>query len=59
MKFEMRYDGICDLIECDENASNYFQSLDSDVQKTLMARGAGVNTLDELKNFADVVKTQD
>lgn len=59
MKFDMRYDGICDLIECDENANNYFHSLDSEVQKSLMARGAGVNTLEELKNFAEVVRTQD
>lgn len=59
MKFEMRYDGVCDLIECDENAQNYFHSLDSDVQKKLMERGAGVNTLEEMKHFAQVIRTQD
>ena len=59
MKFDMRYDGICDLIESDEHAKNYFHSLDSDMQKSLMAHGAGVNTLEELKRFADVVRTQD
>lgn len=59
MKFEIRYDGVCDLIECDENALNYFNSLDSDVQKKLMERGAGVNTLEEMKRFARVIRTRD
>lgn len=59
MKFDMRYDGVCDLIECDENAYNYFNSLDKNIQESLMAKGAGVNTLEEMKHFADVIKTQD
>lgn len=54
----MRYEGICDLVESDENAKNYFNSLDGDVQKSLMANGAGVNTLEELKNFAEVIREQ-
>lgn len=59
MKYNIRYDGVCDLIESDENACSYFNSLDSEVQKSLMARGAGVNTLEEMKHFAEIIRTQD
>lgn len=55
----MRYDGICDLVESDDEAKKYFHSLSNDIQQSLMAHGAGVNTLEELKVFADVVRNQD
>ncbi len=54
----MRYDGICDLVESNDEAKKYFHSLSNDVQQSLMAHGAGVNSLEELKNFADVVQKQ-
>ena len=55
----MRYNGICDLVESDEQAKEYFHSLSNDIQQSLMANGAGVNTLEELKNFAEVVRRKD
>lgn len=54
----MRYDGICDLVDSDEEAREYFNNLTNEVQQSLMAHGAGVNTLEEMKNFAEVIKEQ-
>lgn len=55
---KMKYEGICDLVASDDEAKKYFHSLSNDVQQSLMAHGAGVNSLEELKNFADVVQKQ-
>lgn len=50
----MRYNGIKDLISGDKSAKEYFDSLSHEIQQALLAHGDGINTIDELKHFADV-----
>lgn len=54
----MRYNGIKDLISNDKSAKHYFDSLSHEMQEAMLAHGGGINTLEELKHFADVTATQ-
>ncbi len=52
----MRYEDIHSLLQNDSRAQIYFESLSNDVQEGLLAHGAGINTLEELKRFSEVVQ---
>lgn len=54
----MRYEDIHDLLENDQQAQAYFDTLSGQTQAALLAHGNGVNTLEELKRFSQVVRDQ-
>lgn len=54
----MRYESVVSLIEKDEAAKEYFSSLSDETRAAVLAHGAGINTLEELKHFTGVLRAQ-
>ena len=52
----MKFENLKQLISGDRDARNYFDSLDKDVKDALLAHGDGINNLDELKHFEQIIK---
>lgn len=52
----MKYKNINELLADNSDAAQFFGSLPEDVRKKLYERGAGINSVDELKHFANIVK---
>lgn len=52
---DIQYADINELLQSDDGALEFFDSLPKDVQKALLARGGGINNYDELAHFADIV----
>jgi len=52
----MRYSDVHELIEQDHNARAYFNSLPANLRDGLKAHGNGINTLEELRHFADIIR---
>lgn len=55
---KMKYNGIKDLLTNEISAKEYFNTLSNEVQEALTAHGDGINTLEELKHFAQVIREQ-
>lgn len=54
----MRYESVVSLIEKDQNAKTYFNSLSDNSRAAVLAHGAGINTFEELKHFASILEEQ-
>lgn len=52
----MEYENISQLISRDSEAMHYFNSLSAKLQQQILDRGSGVNTLDKLKSFQELVE---
>ena len=52
----MDYENISQLISSNVEATQYFNSLSADMQQKILDRGTGVNTLDKLKEFKNLVE---
>lgn len=57
-EYHMRYESVVSLIESDQNAKSYFNSLPDGCRAAVLAHGAGINTLEELKHFASILEKQ-
>jgi hypothetical protein len=51
----MRYESVVSLLENDETAKCFFNSLSDETRAAVLAHGAGINTLDELRHFAGIL----
>lgn len=49
----MKYNNLQALLASDQNANGYFSSLPEYVQEHIQTREQNVNSLDELKKFAE------
>ncbi len=54
----MEFNMTNELLKNDAAAMDYFNSLDAEVQKRLLDRYTGAESLAELKSFAETVKNQ-
>ena len=54
----MRHESVVSLIEWDQTAKDYFNTLSDHTRAAVLAHGAGINTLEELKHFANILKEQ-
>ena len=54
----MRHESVVSLIERDQTAKDYFNTLSDHTRAAVLAHGAGINTLEELKHFANILKEQ-
>jgi len=54
----MRSSNIHDLLETDANAREYFDTLPANLQDGLIAHGNGINNIEELKHFADIMRVR-
>lgn len=52
----MDYENISQLISSNVEATQYFNSLSAEMQQKILDRGTGVNTLDKLKEFKNLVE---
>lgn len=52
----MRFSSIHDLLESDSKAREYFDTLPANLREGLMAHGSGINDLEELEHFADIIR---
>ena len=52
----MDYENISQLISDDKEAMHYFNSLSAEMQQKILDRGTGVNSLEQLKNFQQLVE---
>ena len=52
----MDYENISQLISSNVEATQYFNSLSAEKKKKILDRGTGVNTLDKLKEFKNLVE---
>ena len=52
----MDYENISQLISSNVEATQYFISLSAEMQQKILDRGTGVNTLDKLKEFKNLVE---
>ena len=52
---DIQYANINELLQSDSGAVEFFNSLPKGTQKALLERGNGINNLDELTHFADIV----
>lgn len=52
----MDYENISQLISSNVEATQYFNSLSAEIQQKILDRGTGVNTLDKLKEFKNLVE---
>lgn len=52
----MDYENISQLISSSVEATQYFNSLSAEMQQKILDRGTGVNTLDKLKEFKNLVE---
>lgn len=52
----LKYKNINELLADNSDAAQFFGSLPENVRKKLYERGSGINSLDELKHFANIVK---
>lgn len=52
----MEYENISQLISYNDEARHYFNTLSAPMQQKILDRGTGVNTLDKLKNFQNIVE---
>ena len=52
----MRRKELDHLIESDEIAKDYFYSLPEETQIALLEYGDGVNTVEELKHFSEIIE---
>ena len=53
---DIRYANINELLQSDEGAIEFFNSLPKDTQKALLAHGEGINNFDELTHFTDILQ---
>lgn len=51
----MRYADIETLLAEDKQAQDFFAGLSEDMQSALLAHGRGINTLEELKRFTEII----
>ena len=49
-------ENISQLISSNVEATQYFNSLSAEMQQKILDRGTGVNTLDKLKEFKNLVE---
>ncbi len=54
----MRYESVVSLIEKDETAKTFFNTLSDETRAAVLAHGAGINTLEELKHFTGILRAQ-
>lgn len=54
----MRSSNVTQLLQSDINAREYFDSLSTELKDGLLAHGDGINNLEELKHFADIMKVR-
>ena len=52
----MDCENISQLISSNVEATQYFNSLSAEMQQKILDRGTGVNTLDKLKEFKNLVE---
>ena len=52
----MDCENISQLISSNVEATQYFNSLSAEIQQKILDRGTGVNTLDKLKEFKNLVE---
>ena len=52
----MDYENISQLISSNVEATQYFNSLSAEMQQKILDRGTGVNTLDKLKEFKNLLE---
>lgn len=52
---DIQYANINELLQGDDGATEFFHSLPENIQRALLERGDGINNLDELTHFADIV----
>ena len=52
----MDYENISQLISSNVEATQFFNSLSAEMQQKILDRGTGVNTLDKLKEFKNLVE---
>ncbi len=53
---DIEYANINELLEGDEIAVEYFNTLPDKIQKALLERGDGINNYDELVHFSEIIK---
>ena len=53
---DIRYANINELLQSDDSAMEFFNSLPKDTRKALLAHGGGINNLDELTHFTDIIQ---
>ena len=54
----MRYESVVSLINQNSAAKDYFSTLSDKTRAAVLAHGAGINTLEELKHFANILAEQ-
>ncbi len=54
----MRYESVVSLIEQNQAAKDYFNTLSDKARAAVLSHGAGINTLEELKHFSNILKDQ-
>jgi len=52
---DIHYADINELLQSDEGAKDFFNSLPKSTQEALLQRGNGINNYNELAHFADIV----
>ena len=52
----MKFENLKQLISGDRDARSYYESLSKEVKDALLAHGDGINNLEELKHFEQIIK---
>lgn len=55
---DIRYANLNELLQNDDGAVEFFHSLPKSTQDALLSHGGGINNLDELTHFTQIIERQ-